>query len=263
MAHLVSRADLARMLGISRAAVTKRCAKSWAEACTGDRVDTDHPAIQEAGAARGAKLPKPARAPTKVVKAVASAPAEPTAPVKKFKSRGPKPTREQPEDLPDQPEDEGSLEDLADLGLLVQPLLDRFKSAAAAREWAKFQSILETTAGRKLANAQARGEVIPREFVRSNVIGLIDGVTSRLLSDTPKTLCRQLYSLARSGAPVEDAEKMIRQLLGKQLAGLKARAEKALLHGIDSGNRGRPSLARGADRVDHDRADADDAVGMG
>lgn len=266
MAHLVSRADLARMLGVSRAAVTKRCAKSWAEACEGDRVDTDHAAIQEAAARRGVKLPKPDRSPTKVAKKTTSAPAEPTAAPKPFKSRGPKPTRVLPADLdplPDQPDNEGSIEDLDDLGRLTQPLLDRFKSAPAAREWAKFENIRETTLGRKLANAQARGAVFPREWVRVHLIGLVDGMTNRLIADTPKTLCRQMYAMARAGTPVEEAELMTRKLLSKQLAGVKSKIEKLVRNGIDRDNGGRSDLLRGNDRVDHDGAGNDESVPVG
>lgn len=256
MSHLISRANLARMLGISKPAVTKHCTNGWAAACEGNRVDTDHPAIQEWAAKHGVNLPRPDRVATKAAKAPPAPPPEPTDVPKPVKTRGPKPTRQRPEEetLPEQPDDEGSLDDLFDLNQLVRPLLERFKSAPAAREWAKFQSILATTEGRKLANAQTRGLVISREFVRAQVIGLIDGMTSRLLADVPKTLCRQLYALARSGAPVEEAEKTTRALLGKQIGSVKTQAEKAILHG-DRGNRGGSGVARGADRVDHDRTD--------
>src|SRR4051812_7847965 len=93
MPRPVTKADLARFFDISRAAVTKRCAKSWAPACVGDRIDTDHPLIQAAAAERGVKLPKPDRAPTKAAKRAPAAPVAPTEPAKAFKSRGPKPTR--------------------------------------------------------------------------------------------------------------------------------------------------------------------------
>ena len=257
------------MLGVSRAAVTKRCASSWSVACDGDRIDATHAVILEAFAARGIAPPAsavPARAPTEQAKPAAALPPAPTVVAKTFKSRGPKPTRDIPDDdapeLP-QPANAGTLEDLDTLGRLAQPLIDRFGSARAARDWVIFQKDRETTIGRRLANAQLRSEVIPRDFVRTHVIGLIDGVNHRLLSDIPKTLCRQLYSLARSGAPVEDAEKMIRQLLGKQLSGLKRLTEKALLHGIDRGNDERPDLARGAGSVADDRDGSDEALGMG
>jgi hypothetical protein len=246
------------MFDISRAAVTKRCATTWAAACIGDRVDTDHPLIQAAAANRGVALPKPARAPTKVEKAPAAAATEPTEGSKAFKSRGPKPTRlrhEEPPELPPQPEEAGSLDDLDGLALQAKPLVDRFGSSRAARDWVIFQKDLQTTIGKSLDNAQTRGQVISREFVRSHLIGLIDGMTSRLLADTPKTLCRQLYALARSGAPVEEAEKMTRQLLGKQIGSVKTQVEKSVLQGGDTSKRGRSEVVRGADRLDHERAD--------
>lgn len=251
----VTKADLARMLGISRAAVTQNCAKRWAPACVGDRIDTDHALIQEAAADRGVKLPKPDRAPTKVAKEPPAAHAEPTTPAKEFKSRGPKPTRQRPEEeqeLPEQPSNAGSIDDLE---LLARQALEaRFGSGRGARDWVTFHRDTHTTIGKALANAQARGLVISREFVRAQVIGLIDGMTSRLLADTPKTLCRQLYALARGGSPVEEAEKMTRQLLGKQIGSVKTQVEKAILHG-DRGNRGGPEMVRGADRLDHERTD--------
>jgi hypothetical protein len=158
-------------------------------------------------------------------------------------------------EAPSQPDNAGALEDLDELALMAKPLVDRFGSSRGARDWVIFQKDLQTTIGKALDNAQARGQVISREFVRSHLIGLIDGMTSRLLADTPKTLCRQLYALARSGAPVEEAEKMTRQLLGKQIGSVKTQVEKSVLHGGDSSNRGRAEVVRGADRLDHERAD--------
>lgn len=43
----VSRATLAKMAGVSRAAITKACRTQLAPACIGPRVDIDHPSTKE------------------------------------------------------------------------------------------------------------------------------------------------------------------------------------------------------------------------
>src|SRR5690349_8646575 len=44
MPRLVSRAEFARLCKVSKAAITKACAKALGPACSADRIDVDHPA---------------------------------------------------------------------------------------------------------------------------------------------------------------------------------------------------------------------------
>jgi type IV secretory pathway VirB10-like protein len=104
MPRPVSRAELARLFGTTRANVTQRCRGAWAAACNGDRVDLDHESIQAAARKKGIDIGAPARAPTpstkkpppappaptKVAKPAPAAPVEPT----KRRRRAPEPKPE-------------------------------------------------------------------------------------------------------------------------------------------------------------------------
>lgn len=278
MPRPVSRADLARLLGVSRPAITKRCARDLAPACDGDRVDLDHPAVKAAAMARGIKIPKaPPPAPPRPIAVAAATDDAPTAKPKLGAlrlvvptaaaapelSEPAKPTgrRREREPLPQQPDNAGTPEDITELGLLLRPLVARFGTERGFRDWLLSLKDIETITGKQLENARTQGFLIPRDFVKTHVFGAIEGTNRRLLSDTPKTLCRELYALAKSGAPLEDAERMARKLLGKQLETVKSRVVRALRNaGSDNGS---SELARGAVRSSDDRDGPDDAERVG
>ena len=73
MPRLVSRAELARIAKISAMAITKACRTKLADACTGQRVDLDHPSVLAYLASKGIAPPAPLDPP-------AEAASEPTAP---------------------------------------------------------------------------------------------------------------------------------------------------------------------------------------
>src|SRR5262245_49723484 len=75
MARLESRSELARIAGVSPAAITKACKGPLAAACDGRRVDLDHPAVRAYLAATG----RSAGAPTANRKSAPTPPSAPTA----------------------------------------------------------------------------------------------------------------------------------------------------------------------------------------
>ena len=81
---------------------------------------------------------------------------------------------------------------------------------------------------KRLKNEDTMGRLIERELVKHHVLGMVDAMARRLLRDTPKTIARRLYGLARSGAAVEDAEQVLRDLLSSQITPAKASAARAL-----------------------------------
>lgn len=230
MPRLVSRADLARLARVSRVAITKQCAKGLASACDGDRVDLDHAAVQTFLAAHGAKSPSPARAPTKTPKRAAWVPDEPTETRQAGSKRTRKPTgrRREAEPIPAQPDDAGTPEDLERLAETLRPLLERFGTERGFRDWLLGLKDIEAIREKRLGNEETEGLLIPRDFVKTHIFGAIEGTNRRLLSDTPKTLCREIYALAKTGRPLEEAERMARALLGKQLDSVKTKVAKGL-----------------------------------
>jgi hypothetical protein len=204
----MSRAEFGRRVGRGRSSVTEACAGALAAACLpGGRIDAAHPGAAAWCAKRGID--------PRVLRELGPLPVTPaTKPV-----RAPKTVSSEPVSEP-----------VADalLDLTLREITERFGSFQGFADYIDARKKIADTYARELKNADSRGLLISRAFVRTHVIGLIEATNRRLLSDTPKTLCRELYALAKSSAPIEDAERAARNLIGKQLESVKAKATKNL-----------------------------------
>ena len=190
MPRLVSRAELARIAGVSRATVTELCKQgSLVDAVEGKHVDLDHPAARAYLERRGVS----------------------------------------PEDISSLANfGEGSSEDLAELASILSPLTERFGTEPAFKEWLDALKKIEEIREKRLKNEALEGELISRELVKTHVFGAIESSNRRLLSDTPKTIARRLYAAAKADEPVEEAEKVVRELISSQLRPVKDTAARVL-----------------------------------
>lgn len=80
----------------------------------------------------------------------------------------------------------------------------------------------------EIGNRTKDGTLIERELVRTHMFGALDGFSRRLLGDAPKTIARRVYNLARTEAPLEDAEAQIRDAISSQLQVVKTQVQRAL-----------------------------------
>jgi hypothetical protein len=250
MSNWVSRADLARLLSVSPPYVTKKCQGGWAPACRDKRVDLDHPVIAAALAAKGVTTPVIDRASTKPAKRALVRPSAPTAKPEPAPKRRPKPTSDDSDEqmLPPQPPGAGNPDDIAALNAALRPLKDRFGSVRLFRDWLSSLKDIEMIEAKHLDTSVKRGAVYPRDFVHAHVYGLIDGGNKRLLGDLPKTLCREIYALARTGRPLEESERLTRKLVGKQLQNVRNSVDKAIKSADDAGGHSeRPGQPLGGD----------------
>lgn len=227
MARLISRADLARRCGVSKAAITKACATKLAAGCVADRIDVDHESVRAYMASKGITLGGSAGAPTKNAKAAKKPPAPPTKSAKPAPNRRRKPTADRPADAGFVGA-EGSNDDLEHLAAVIGPLLERFGTETRFKDWLFALKEIETIREKRLKNEETEGALISRELVKTHVFGAIEAGNRRLLGDSPKTLARRLYALAKSGADVEVAEQTVREIIGSQLKPVKATAVRVL-----------------------------------
>lgn len=230
MPRFVSRADLARLLSVSRAAITKRCQGSWAAACRGDRVNLDHPLIVGALAAKGVPASVADRAPTKSAKPSPKRPTVPTpAPASPPKRSG-KPTKGRRETvpLPPQPPGAGSPDDLEALAEYVRPLLERFGTERTMHDWFLMLKNKEVIEGKRLENEATKRLRIPREFVTVHILSVLEETRKRLLTDMPKTLAARLLSLSHSGGTHVEAEREVRAAVSSHLEAVNVKLKKAL-----------------------------------
>jgi len=222
MPRLVSRADLARLRGVSRAAATKFCQGLPAEARVDDRVDLDHPKVK-AWLAAGKKPPKAKadRAPTKPAKKPRSAPRAPTAPDEKAEKRRPGAPV-----VPRIDSESGYAEQLAEWTL--HEIVTQFGTIRAFKDILEAHEKRERARKNYLDNEETEGRLISRELVSTHVFGFIDGLLRRLLNDSPKTIASRTTSLVKAGASLEEIERSIRDHISTQITPLKGKIVRAL-----------------------------------
>lgn len=243
MAWLISRAELARKAGVSRAAITQACKGQLAGACDGPLVDLDHESVRGYLKARGVDVPARARpkAPPTKAQPAKKAPATrrrsdgaPTPKPRRARKKAPSkeapspPAPERPLRAPIQPS-EATAEDIeAYAHLPLVELVELFGDAAAFKEWLASLKLIEEVREKSLKNDETEGKLISRELVATHVFGAIESSHRRLLGDSAKTIARLVYGLAKSGAPVEKAEGEVRKVISSQLQPAKETAARVV-----------------------------------
>lgn len=223
---LVSRADLARLGKVSKAAITKALKGKLAPARVGDRVNAAHPVVRAWLAARGINGAGSDGAPTETPKPKRKAPAAPTKVAPAVEKDGVAPTAERPQ-LPAE-EPPPPLAEVDAFLAVLGPLAQKFSTSRSFKDWLSGLEGLERYRKQRLDNDERRGRVVSRELVEGQVFGFLDAIFKRLLNDTPRTLAREISALLKSGAPVEDVERAIRENITSQLEPVKAHVVQAL-----------------------------------
>jgi hypothetical protein len=259
--RLISRAELARRADVSKAAITKRCAKDFVPALVGEKLDLDHPVIQSFLSDRGVSTPAPARAPTKGRKSTAAAAGAPTAglvdaPLDQLATPAYRP--DLPPDDPRRAFSPGSPEDLEYLTTLLDPLVRYFGTDEGCKNWMIALREKENIRAKRLDNEETEGLWIPREFVVVHILSLLEETNKRLLGDMPKTLVRRLFALANSGATTTDGEREAREAVSSHLDAVRQKISKTIRDAARraaekraGAERGAGDVARGADRGAH------------
>lgn len=219
MPRPISRAELARLKGVSGAAITKACKKQLLEACLDNgRIDLDHPAVRKYLGDQG-EAPPSAPAPTP----------EPTQPPSRTKRE-----RTPPASPPRSPEPAASRDSSLDEDgrpieeLTLREVAERFGTMTAFKDHLDALKKLVDIREKDLKNNETEGRLIERELVKTHVFGAIEAGNRRLLTDSPKTIARRLFALAKSGGTLEEAERTVREILGSTLDPVKASASRVL-----------------------------------
>lgn len=251
--RLITRAALARLAGVSKPAISKACDEGkLRDACEGDRVDLDHPAVAAYLKKQGKELPParaaavaPAepvantdRAPTSPKKRTRVAPPAPTSEPKRGRGRPRSPTAEDPEEdvghmRPPPGVTEGSSEDLKDLTELLLPLVERFGTDTRFADWLSSLKDIELIREKRLKNGETEGGLISRELVKTFVFGAIEAANKRLLGDAAKTIASKVFNSTRAKGTLEEAQRLVRDEISKQLKPLKTTAARHLRHKAD------------------------------
>jgi hypothetical protein len=116
------------------------------------------------------------------------------------------------------------------LDMPLRSILNHFGEEAAFSAWLGDIKKAEDIREKRLKNQQTEGSLISREGVKSQLMGLLEELSRRLLLDGAKTITRRNYAAAHADVSIEDAEKETRanmsQNLRKAREGITRRLKK-------------------------------------
>jgi hypothetical protein len=127
------------------------------------------------------------------------------------------------------PEDGPSVESLLDWTL--RDITDEYGSMDKFMDHLNARRKIADARRLELANAANEGLLVPRAFVATHVVALIDATYRRLLSDTAVTIAARLQSMVRADTSLEELQRTTRDLIESQLQPLKAQAIKTIREG--------------------------------
>lgn len=237
--RLLTKAEFARLCGRSKAAITKAIRGSLQEALVGDRLDVDHAAARLYLAACGKKVP-PAQRPTRSAKRVSSSPSAPTDSTESDDSGSADPTERRPKGSlpPPRLNRDRGLEQLAELpryrDLTFRELTERWGTFRVFSDLLDALKTIEDIRKTHLHNEETEGSLISRDLVRTSIFGGIESAFKRLLTDAPRTIAGRVLAMGKSGASVEEAERVVREIIGGHLKVVKATAVRVLRGGPTS-----------------------------
>ena len=115
-----------------------------------------------------------------------------------------------------------NINDLLDLTL--RAILQRHQSLQGFGDWLDRRKKIAEIDKAEFNTARARGAYISRAFVEQHLFGVIESTNLRLLSDMPLTATSRLFSLAKSGASLEEGRRALTDIVSQNLSHVKRKA---------------------------------------
>lgn len=119
-----------------------------------------------------------------------------------------------------------SMDDVMDLKL--REIITRFGEEAAFSAWLRDLKTAEDIREKRLKNEVTEKSLISRDGVKSQLMGLLEELSRRLLQDGAKTITRRNYGASSSGVALEDSEKETRDIISQNLRKAKDGITKRL-----------------------------------
>lgn len=216
MNRTLSKSELSRLVGISRAATGKAAKTHFADAITPNgRIDVDHPVVREWLEARGVnEIPDSA----KLTKPVPGKKAAVNTYEKRLDPRRSAGIQTRVGDY--------DLKDLEDL--TIREVVMKYGSVDGFKRFIESLKGIAEYKFRELKVKQQRGELIERDRVASVVFPMIDVAFTRLVSDVPTSLSKLIVARVESGGEgtARDVEELIINANGVVLKNLKKSIKK-------------------------------------
>jgi hypothetical protein len=107
------------------------------------------------------------------------------------------------------------------LDMSLRELRHSFGLPESMLTWLEIRRKAEDLRGREIVNNERLGSLISRDMVRTHIFGALEQLAQRLLTDTPQTLARRIYALAKAGAEPAEAQALVAELIGIQIKNTK------------------------------------------
>lgn len=201
---LVSMAELARILGVSQAYVSKMSKSKFAEAMDGKRIDLDHSSVELFILKRSMKDPDKVTLDARL-------------PSNKIKDEILAGTIKAPDDI-----------ELANFGsMTLDKILKIYGTVTRFKDLLSATKLIEDIIEKRIKNAKSSGDLISRHHVDTFMIGAYETLYIRLLQDSPRTISASVLAAWESGEKPEQVEIMIKDLLSTQLKSVQKEVTKA------------------------------------
>lgn len=226
MAVIVSKAQFARMAGVSGAAITKAVGtKRLNHAVVGKRIDASHAdavAYLDAQGRGGLDVTAPSLgSETDIIstKVPERSPDTRGAGVKKEKKKH-EGELSPDADLP------GEIYDLLDLSF--REILDRYGTEARFVDVLSAGQKVESIKSSRVKTAQSEGKLISRVLVKNGVIDVFNSAHLRLMKDGAKSIAAGAISKHSSGASATEVEAYVSDILGSFIKPIKSKIVRTL-----------------------------------
>lgn len=204
---LYSQAALAKLAGVSRAAVTKLKKKLPVDAFEGDKIDAAHPVVSKW--LKGSSQRKTVK-PKEPIKQTVGNDLPKTEPP-------PKPMIDEP--LPYVPGESDDIKIYEDM--TINQVLHIHGTSERFLDYLKARKVLPEIALKDLQAKEKSGEYISRDIVSKFIMPLIDNAMKKTIEDMPQTLAAKALRLVKSGSDLESIVNIFRTDLGSNFKGLK------------------------------------------
>lgn len=228
MAMNKSKAEFARMCGVSRVAITKAAKSIFPKAIKGKYVDVSHPDAKAYLESKGGKLaditkpdsPKPKK----------KAPRKPAAKKPRAKSSEPKPPAPELEEPELFPIDllPSHIREMADKPFIE--LLNQFGTDMAFYRWVQSYEKLENTTTKAIKNEKDLGLLVDRSLMDRVFMAPVEDCNKKLLADAPGRMARTAASMVKAGNNSSEIEIELRNVISSFLEQMK----QAILRNVDS-----------------------------
>lgn len=262
---LVTRAKIAKMAGVSPAAVTKACRASLLPAVIDNRIDASHPCVIsyikkqteqqtedpvyneavkvciDSGEFTGKHLRKIFKiGSTRAKKIIGLMKLNgiykgSTSAKKLEKKKGAKlkTVTKKTESKKNNPlkEDEILLipENIAEfIKWPLGELVEKFGTDIAFLDWLRATQTIENINEKRLKNAVVRGELVSRDLVKSSILNPVNSAHIKLLTDGSKTIARRVMAMTGAGKDIVIIEKYVKDQITSFLRPIKAKVKRLI-----------------------------------